>query len=216
MNDPRKALRFIAAASLVALAASRPAAAQGFAADLHAGYFGMAASESAKAVFGSTGGLTLGGGIRYGFGKHLFVEAGARVFSKDGERVFVASAGGPVAHLGFPLKARLIPAYATIGYRFGRGKSVLVPYLGVGGGVTSYREESTVAGLALSESQSKASGHALVGLEYGRGHVRFAAEAIYTTVPNALGVGGVSKVYGEDNLGGFCAQGKLIFSRRTR
>jgi opacity protein-like surface antigen len=193
-----------------------PAAGQGFAINAQGGYFAMKASESAKAVFDSSGGFTPGGGISYAFGKHLYVEAGARYFSKSGEKVFVAGPGEPVAKLGFPLEARLIPIYGTIGYRFMGGKSAFSPYLGLGGGVTSYREESTVAGITTTESQSKGSFHGLVGLEYGRGHLRFAVEAIYTAVPNAIGVGGVSKVYLEDDLGGFVALGKLIYSFGTR
>jgi hypothetical protein len=196
-------------------ALASPAAAQGFAINAQAGYFGMTASDSAQAVFGSSGGFTWGGGLSYGFGKHLYVEAGARYFSKTGEKVFVAIPGGPVAKLGFPLDVRLIPVYGTIGYRFA-GKSAFVPYVGLGGGVTSYREESTVAEISTSESQSKASFHGLVGLEYGRGHLRFAVEGLYTSVPNAIGVGGVSQVYGEDDLGGFVALGKLIYSFGTR
>ncbi len=56
----------------------------------------------------------------------------------------------------------------------------------------------------------------LVGLEYGRGHFRFAIEGIYSSVPDSIGVGGVSKIYGEDDLGGFVALGKIIYSFHTR
>ena len=49
-----------------------------------------------------------------------------------------------------------------------------------------------------------------VGLEVGRGHFRFGAEAGYSSVPSALGLGGVSKVYGEDDLGGGYVVGKVI------
>jgi outer membrane protein W len=216
MHPLRGALRGGAAAlSLVAVLAA-PAAAGEFAINAQGGYFGMKASDSAKAVFDSSSGFTGGGGLSYAFGKHFYLEAGARYFSKTGEKVFVAAAGDPVFKLGFPLKARLLPVYGTLGYRFMGGKSAFVPYLGVGGGVTSYREESTVAGITTTESQSKASFHGLLGLEYGRGHLRLAVEGLYTAVPNAIGVGGVSKIYGEDDLGGFVALGKLIYSFGTR
>ena len=216
MHALRGALRGGAAVLSLVAAVATPAAAEGFAINAHGGYFGMKASDSAKAVFDSAGGFTGGGGLSYGFGKHLYVEAGARTFSKTGEKVFVAGPGDPVFKLGFPLKARLTPIYGTIGYRFMGGKSAFVPYLGLGGGVTSYREESTVAGITTTESQSKASFHGLVGLEYGKGHLRFAVEGMYTAVPSSIGVGGVSKVYGEDDLGGFVALGKLIYSFGTR
>jgi hypothetical protein len=215
MHRLRGALLGAAVVSSV-LAATAPASAQGLAIHAHGGYFGMKASDSAKAVFDSSGGFTGGGGISYGFAKHFYVEAGARYFSKSGEKVFVAGPGDPVFKLGFPLEMRLIPIYGTLGYRFLGGKSAFVPYLGVGGGVTSYREESTVAGIVTTESQSKASFHGVLGLEYGKGHLRFAVEGLYTAVPDAIGVGGVSKVYGEDDLGGFVGQAKLIYSFGTR
>jgi hypothetical protein len=36
------------------------------------------------------------------------------------------------------------------------------------------------------------------------------AEAGYTTVPDAVGLGGVTKVYGEDDLGGWHVVGKVV------
>jgi hypothetical protein len=108
----------------------------------------------------------------------------------------------------------LLPVYATLGYRLGNG--VLIPYVGIGGGLTSYEEETTVAGITATDSQSKAGFHGLLGVEYGRGKLRFAAELIYSTVPDAIGIAGVSEVYGEDDLGGFLAQAKIIFNTRPR
>ena len=215
MHRLRGALRGSALALPLLATTAAPAFAQGFGINAQGGYFAMTAADSAKAVFDSSGGFTAGGALSYGFGKHFYVEAGMRTFSKSGEKVFVAAAGDPVFKLGFPLEARLRPIYGTVGYRFA-GKSAFVPYLGVGAGVTSYREESTVAGVTTTEDQSKSSFHGLLGLEYGRGHLRFAVEGIYSSVPDSIGVGGVSKVYGEDDLGGFTALGKLIYSFGTR
>jgi hypothetical protein len=36
-------------------------------------------------------------------------------------------------------------------------------------------------------------------------------EVGYSTVSSAIGVAGISKVYGEDDIGGFHAVGKLIY-----
>jgi len=187
--------------------------AQGFGINGQAGYFSLAASDSAKAVFGSSGGFMGGGGLSYTFGS-FYVEGGARYFSKDGERVFVATAGDTPFSLGHPLKVRLVPVYVTVGYRYGKG--MFIPYVGLGGGMTSYDEESTVAGVTTKISESKAGAHGLLGVEYGRGKLRFAAELVLSTVPDAIGIAGVSHVYGEDDLGGFLAQGKIIFNTKTR
>ncbi len=198
----------LAALALLALAAA-PAAAGELAIEVHAGYFEMAAENSASALFDSRGGGTFGGAVRYTFWRGAFVSAGARTFSKEGERVFVAAPNAAVQKLGFPLKVSLTPVFLTVGYRFRDGK-LIVPYAGIGGSVTSYKEESEVAGEAFDDDRSKAGFLGLAGVEVGRGTFRVGAEAGYTTVPDAIGLGGVSKVYGEDDLGGFHAVGKVI------
>ena len=199
----------LAASALLALAAS-PAVAGEFAIEAQAGYFDMAASNSASAVFGSTGGVTFGGAARYTFWRGAFVSAGARTFSKDGERVFVATANSPVQKLGFPLSIRITPILER-GYRFRNGH-LIVPYASAGVSITSYKEESEVAGEAFNTDLTKTGFVGAFGLEVGRGHFRFGAEAGYSSVPSALGLGGVSKVYGEDNLGGAHVIGKLILA----
>jgi hypothetical protein len=202
-----------ASAAVMLLASSASAADAGFALDAQVGYSDLTrAKNSAKAVFdGSSGGVTYGGGLRYGFRSGLFVAAWGSVFSKDGQRVFVADATSPVFPLGHPLKVRIVPLQATLGYRFGGGSTV-APYVGAGGGVTLYHEESDVAGVVDSSDQNKASGHVLAGVEIGRGRLRFATEAAYAFVPNTIGLGGVSKVYGETDVGGFSFVGKVVFS----
>jgi hypothetical protein len=60
-------------------------------------------------------------------------------------------------------------------------------------------------------SQTKASGLLAAGLEYGRGRLRFGVEASYAIAPDSLGLGGVSRVYGEDDAGGFTALGRIVF-----
>ena len=197
---------------LLALALSTGTASAGeFAAELMGGYFSMTASKSADAIFESSGGFTWGGAGRYSFKKGIFVSAGVRTFSKGGERVFVAGPAGPVARLGFPLSIRITPAYVTAGYRFRDGKLV-VPYAGIGGSLTSFSEESSVAGRSYDESRTKAGFHVVGGAEVGRGRFRFGAEAGWSTVPDAVGVGGVSAVYGESDLGGWSVLGKVVIA----
>ena len=185
------------------------------------GYLDVNFKESAKAVAGSSRGGTFGGDVGYVFNDHLFFTLGARVFSKDGERVFVADAGSPVFKLGFPLELKLVPAQATIGWRFGQQRVLRVPvtpYVGVGVGVTSYREESSVAGEAHDFSVTKAGGHGLAGVEFGGGRLRFAVEAAYSSVPNAIGDSptGVSKIYGEKDIGSTTILGKIVFITSKR
>jgi hypothetical protein len=199
----------LVASALVAWAASATPGELGV--EALAGYLEMTASNSTNAVFGSSGGLTWGGAGRFVFDSGLYVAGGVRTFSKDGERVFVSAQGRPVAKLGHPLSLRVTPVFLTAGYRFRHG-AMVVPYAGVGGSLTSYSEDSSVAGISYDESGSKAGFHVVGGVEVGRGMVRFGAEAGWATVPNALGLGGVSKVYDEDDLGGWTVLGKVILA----
>ncbi len=206
----RPAVPFASLALALAVVPPVPASAGRFGVEAQGGYFAMSATRSAQAVFdGSTGGGTFGGALRYVIQKGFYVAAGARTFSKSGQRVFVPSPAGPVAKLGFPLDIRITPILATVGYRFFEGRA-FVPYLGVGGGVTRFRETSDVTGDVREESRGKASYHALFGLEYGAGMFRLGAEGVFSSVPDGLGVGGVSKVYGEKDLGGFSVLGKVV------
>jgi hypothetical protein len=198
----------VLAATSLALAPSSTRAGE-LAIEVHAGYFEMAAENSASALFDSRGGGTFGGALRYTFWRGAFVSAGARTFSREGERVFVAATNSPVQKLGFPLEVTVTPVFLTVGYRLRDGK-LIVPYAGIGGSLSSYKEESEVAGEAFDEDRSKAGFHGLAGVEVGRGIFRLGAEAGYSTVPDAIGLGGVSKVYGEDDLGGWHVVGKVI------
>ncbi len=182
---------------------------------LEGGYFDLTmARKSAQAVFGgSAGGATFGAQARVGLGRSFYVALGSRRFQKDGERAFVADASSEPYRLGHPLAVRTVPVYALVGYRFSPGKR-LVPYAGLGLGVTSYREESTVAEIEQpTASATKPSGHVVAGLEWGRGTVRFGVEAMFSTVPAAIGKEGVSKVYGESNVGGLTVVGKVVLAR---
>lgn len=199
-------------ALLVFAAAPSPAGAEGFAIALEGGYYDMTnARNSAEAIFGgSAGGPVFGAFVRTGLGRSFFIGAGARMFQRTGERAFAPDKNSEARRLGHPLELRVLPVYALIGYRLSP-EATLSPYLGLGAGFTSYREESTVAGEVFEESASKPSFHGVLGLEYGQGRVRFAVEGMYMTVPNIIGEAGISKVYEEDDVGGFSVVARVVF-----
>jgi hypothetical protein len=181
--------------------------------ELEAGYAHLTnARRSASALFGSAGGLTYGGGVRLALGERLFLRAGAGYLEKTGERVFVADSRSDVFPLGHPLTLRLLSFHVTLGYRLPKRK-FLTPYVAFGAGLVGSEERSTVGGLDEVESTTKASGRAAAGVEIGEGRFRFATEIAYSVVPNAIGVGGVSQVYGETDMGGLSVVGKVIISR---
>jgi hypothetical protein len=210
----RHAGRIVLLAATLACATATPARAELRIAG-EAGWFSMTgAGDSAKAIFdGSSGGPIFGGSLGVGIGQHFFVQANGRFFQKDGERVFVESPGGEVFRLGHPVTVQIIPAYGLIGYRFGNADSSLRPYLALGGGVTMLKETSTIGGENTSTSESKPAGHAALGADYGRGALRFGLELGYSTVPDSIGLAGVSEVFGETNIGGFTAVARISFVR---
>src|SRR5437667_7187986 len=210
MRMSRTTLAVALATGLAFAGGARPAAAGEFGVSLEGGYFGMTnASKSAKAIFGgSSGGFTGGGSIRYVFLRSLFVGVGGRYFTRDGQRVFVADASSTPFRLGHPLTIREVPVYGMVGWRF-LPDSRFVPYLALGAGSTSFQEKSVVGGIEESQRQSKFSGHFMAGVEWGRGVVRLGAEFMYTTVPDTIGVDGVSKIYGEKDVGGLSFVGKM-------
>jgi opacity protein-like surface antigen len=207
-------LRLSSTAFLVAVSfLPAPVEAQGIALEVDAGYADLTnASRSADAVFGSSGGFTWGGAVRYDFTDSLYVSAGARLFEKEGERVFVADETSQVFPLGHPLSVRIVPARLNLGYRFTQLGSA-VPYVGAGAGLVSFREESTVGGVTESSSETKASFHVLAGFEYHRGSFGIGTELSYSWVPDAIGIGGVSAVYQETDIGGFQVVGKIVIRK---
>lgn len=198
-------------AALVAVSApAATASAREIALGVEGGWATLSATRSAKAVFdGETGGPTFGASLRVGVNRSLYVGLTGRFFSKDGERAFVASTGGEAFPLGHPLTMRVVPVHAVAGWRF-RPDQPFVPYVSLGVGATSYHEESTVGGLPEDAiNETKASGLGAAGVEYGRGRLRFGLDLSYLVAPDSLGLGGVSKAYGEDDVGGFAAQGRI-------
>ena len=203
--------RTFASLLLAVAALAAPAQAGETSITIDGGWYDMTnASQSANAIFGASGGPTIGFTGEYGVTESLFIRAGARFFQREGERVFVAEPGGEVFEMGHPLTVRIIPAYGLVGFRFLQGARVR-PYIGVGGGVASYNEESDVAGELFTFSATKPMGMGVLGFDYGRGSLRFGAEVSYALVPDTIGTGGVSLVYGEDDVGGLTGVVRISF-----
>lgn len=177
------------------------------------GYFDMAgARRSMEAVVGSSGFGSFGAEWGYGIHRGLFAAVGFSFFpSKEGERVFLAGPGDRPFPLGFPLRVSRTAAHLNVGWRFFRAKR-FSPYAAIGAELVSLKETSEVAGETIEEAQSKGGFRGLVGVEYrATRRLLFGAEIIGSTVPNAIGVSGVSRVYAEDDIGGLAVLGKVIY-----
>jgi len=177
------------------------------------GYFDMSgASRSLEAIAGSSGFGSFGAEWGYGIHRGLFAAVGYSFFpGKEGERVFLAGPNDRPFALGFPLRVTRGAAHLNVGWRFFRAKR-FSPYAAVGAELVSLKETSEVAGETIEEAQSQGGFRGLVGVEYrATARLRFGAEIVGSSVPNALGVGGVSRVYAEDDIGGVAVLGKVIY-----
>jgi opacity protein-like surface antigen len=205
-------MRIVARALLALTSLAAPAAAADLAVELHGGYLDLSgAHQAAKAVFdGRAGGFIGGAALRLDFGERYFVRLGAGYFERRGQRVFVADDQAPVFRLGHPLEVRLVPTYLDVALRVGSERQ-LRPYLGLGIGGVLFREESEVAGEIFTEERTRASARALLGASWGRGPVQLGAELSYSRTPDTIGIGGVSKVYREKDVGGIAAVATLAW-----
>jgi opacity protein-like surface antigen len=170
----------------------------------------FSARDSFEATFGAARGPAFGGGVQVRFANGFFLEGGYEWFRKTGERVFVND--GEVFQLGVDNTITIEPLTATAGYRFGQGR--VTPYVGGGVGSYRFRESAPVADDEEDVDERHIGYHVLGGLEFsGEGWLAAAVEGQYRTVPDGLGSGGVSALFGEDNLGGIVLQFKIMVGR---
>jgi opacity protein-like surface antigen len=205
-----------AAMVLVALMLAVPAEAQtdftirGFA---DVGSTTFTATESFKAVLGGNRGLVFGGGVETVLPWRIFASLRASRFRETGERLFVLN--GQQFDLNIPTTITVTPIELTGGYRFDVSARV-VPYAGAGIGWHRYEETSQFAEASENVKERFTGYHVLGGVEVRAARwLGGAFEAQWATVPDALGSdpNGVSKEFGETNLGGVTARVKVVIGR---
>jgi hypothetical protein len=178
-----------------------------------AGVDRFAAARSFNAIFGRDSGPVFGGGGEIVLKSGWFVRVGAWRLKQEGERAVRLE--NQTFKLGIPLTVTILPVEVSAGYRFAMGRRrIFIPY--VGGGVSShgYKETSAFAEPGENVNERFTGYQALGGVEY-RLHRLFAlaGEVQYTTVPDALGAGGLSAEFDERDLGGVVVRARLIFGR---
>jgi hypothetical protein len=178
------------------------------------GNFSFAASESFDAILGTSSGPIFGGGATVGLPLGgLFVDIGAWQFSDSGERALVLD--GQVIPLGIPLDVTIVPIEISAGWKFRiRQLPKLVPY--VAGGYTSfgYQETSSFSGSGEDVDDRFGGYHLRGGAEFKiLRWLGVAGEFAWTTVPDAIGEGGVSKTFKEDDLGGTSFRARITVGR---
>jgi hypothetical protein len=194
----------------------RPASSRGLEIGGYAmvGRFTFTASESFEAILGESRGTILGGGASIGLPLGgLFIDVGGWQFSQSGERVLVL--GSEVLPLGIPVDVTIVPVEISAGWRFRiRRLPKFIPY--AAGGYTSfgYRETSTHAAAGEDVDERYGGYHVRGGAEFKITRwLGIAGEAAWTTVPDAIGSGGVSQAFNETNLGGTSVRARITVGR---
>jgi hypothetical protein len=179
-----------------------------------AGVTVFTASETFDAVLDTHRGPIFGGGLRLIVPGGPYLEVGAWRFEQDGQRAFV-DASGQVFRLGIPTTVRITPLEVTGGWRFrGLLGRRVTPY--VGAGLTSLRYEETSDFAADGEDVSdRFNGfHLTGGVEVRLGRwVALTGDVLWTSVGDAIGTGGVSESFEENDLGGTSVRVRLILGR---
>ena len=177
------------------------------------GGMSFSASESFDAVFGSSTGTIFGGGAEVGLPwGGLYFGVGAWRYSNDGERVFVS--GSEVFPLGIPLSVEITPVELTAGWRFKQISPRIVPYVGGGWSSYAYTETSDFAEAGEDVDERFNGFHILGGVEFRATRwLGIGGEIAFTSIPNALGAGGASEAFDEDNLGGTSYRLKISIGR---
>jgi hypothetical protein len=197
------------------------------------------AQESFDAVLGGHSGTLFGGGGQVLLPWSTYAEVGVSRFTRSGERVFV----GPnqqVFPLGIPVDVTVTPLEITGGWRYqhcprpvtakppAKGAKPapqaparpltcapkLVPYVGAGYSAYQYTESSEFSTPDEEVNDWFSGFHLLGGAEYQVVRwLAIAGEIGWSTIPDALGAGGVSAAFDEDNLGGVIWRLKVVVGR---
>ena len=173
----------------------------------------FAAATTFNAAFGSRLAPFYGGGVQVATRRGFYVDLAASHLDRPGQRAFVSN--GEVFQLGIPLKISLTPVELTAGYRLKRSRrSRLVPYVGGGVGWYKYRETADFAS-GDEHVEATHAGYFVVGGAEIRIQrwISAALDAQYTVVPGILGLSGLSKEVGENDLGGVAARIRVILGR---
>jgi hypothetical protein len=173
----------------------------------------FAAANTFDAVFGSRRQPFIGAGLQAVIYRDFYAEVSVSRFHRTGERAFYFQ--GQAFPLGLDLTAEIRPIEITGGYRFHISPdAIVVPYAGAGFGWYSY-EETSPSSDPEEDVKTRHRGIVMTGGAEVRLHrwVHVAVDAQYTRIPGILGLGGISKAAGEDDLGGLAGRLKLIVGR---
>jgi hypothetical protein len=203
--------------AMAALLAALPAAAQteSFALRPYGliTYQAFSAKTTFDATFGNSSYPFWGAGAELVLPKHIYLDVSASRFKKIGQRAFLNN--GQAIQVGIPLTATITPFEIAGGYRFVLARhQMITPFAGAGVGWYSYKETSDFA-VAGEDVDATHVGALVVGGVEFRVHrwIALSGDVQYTHVPGILGLAGISKDAGENDLGGTAARFKFIIGK---
>ncbi|MGB2714806.1 MAG: outer membrane beta-barrel protein [Vicinamibacterales bacterium] len=173
----------------------------------------FAAGRSFNAILGKDSGPVYGGGGEVVFRGRWFARVDLWRFKGEGERAIRLE--NQTFPLGIPLTVTIMPIEVDAGVRMPLGRRrALVPYAGAGVSSHSYKETSSFATGEENVNERFTGYQILGGVEY-RLHrvIGIAGEVQYTTVPDAIGAGGLSAEFNENDLGGLIVRARVLFGR---
>jgi hypothetical protein len=182
------------------------------------GSISFQAKNTFDAVLGAPSGPIFGGGGQVLLPSGIYVEVSASQFKRDGERVFVGP-GNEVFRLGIPLNVTITPLEITGGFRFRNRSRVgvmsrVAAYGGAGYSSYRYQETSESADPGEDVNERFSGFHIVGGAEYqALRWVAIGGEVAWSSIADALGAGGASAAFAEDNLGGTTFRLKLSLGR---
>jgi opacity protein-like surface antigen len=167
------------------------------------------ANKSFDAIFGRSTGFLFGGGAEMSVGSEWFVQGRVSRWTGSGERVYAYE--GSVSRLGIAETATMTPVDVTGGYRF-PSQPRFTPYVAGGFGLLRYNEDSTASESSDASKGTFLSYHVAGGIDVPivKKWLSVSGEVQYRGVPEAIGSGGVSKLFSESNLGGLGACVKFL------
>lgn len=170
----------------------------------------MSAKQTFDAVIGTSQLVFKGGGAEaLNLWRGVFARVALSSTKETGSRVVVTD--DEVVSLDIPVSIEIVPLEIGGGWRFpALAGGHLVPYAGGGWLWTNYKETSEFA-IGDENTDTAFNGSVVfAGIEAAfLEWIIAGAEVQYRSVPGALGDGGVSEVYEEDNLGGVTVRGLL-------
>jgi hypothetical protein len=201
----RRSARGLGAAVLLLAAAAPAAAGASWHLGVRAGAFEpQQAADTYDALYGGTM-LLVGVQAEARFARGWYLALSVDRGDADGELVGVGPGGGLVP-IGEPTDLTMMPIHLTVGGVVGGGRPWSF-YYGGGPSLLRWKEDNAVA----PQDESDDGFHAVAGVRRAFGRAEAAAEARWSTIPDALGEGGVSQRFGEDDWGGLALHAVVAF-----